>query len=464
MSWPGRPDAPRVKLAGDAIPGQAFKPEPRQPSIWPSILWKLLPGNELKPWLDGSSTGYTVKPVLYLDVTSSSKSPMNTGVQRVVREIFRSLAALTSVTPLQWDDGLGSYCTLSRRERHFLEAPFARGRRPGEAEPGRRANPVPFWSKFIRRQLHKRHRLDFAATGWTAADTLFVPEIFQDRRLDWLQALARRQTGRVVGVCHDAIAWRRPEITPPARQAGFARYLDVLGDFSHVVCVSAEVRADLEAYWRAGGGSTAVVTVAGWPVDHAGAARPAAADAPTGGGLRSVLCVATFEPRKNHLVLLAAAESLWARGVHFELVLIGRTTAHWGARVLAALEPLQAGGRPVRWLRHVDDATLQAAYAACAFTVFPSLIEGFGLPVLESLWHGRPCVCGNNGALGEITAEGGCLVIDQTDATALAAGLERLLGDAELYARLCQEARERVFDDWAGYTARLLPLLLSIPG
>jgi glycosyltransferase involved in cell wall biosynthesis len=404
--------------------------------------------------------------MIYLDVTSSCKSPMNTGVQRVVREIFRSLAAITRVKPVLWDPGLASYCALSPRENGFLRAPFGRAARPGaparqrvtgDAEPGRRANPVPVWSKLARTMVHRWHRLDLAAAA-SAADTLFVPEIFQDNRLDWLEARARTGAWRLVGVCHDAIAWRRPDITPPARQAGFGRYLDVLLKFGHVVCVSQEVRADLEAYRQERGDpGRAELSAEGWPVNHAGAPRPVAA--PPSAGTPSVLCVATLEPRKNHLRLLEAAEILWRRGRRFELVLIGRTTAHWGERVLTEVAALQAAGRPARWLRHVDDHTLNAAYAACRFTVFPSLIEGFGLPVLESLWHGRPCVCGRDGALGEAAAGGGCLLVDQTDATALADGVEQLLADAGMYERLQVEAQNRRFDTWEDYAAGLLPVL-----
>ena len=398
--------------------------------------------------------------MIYLDVTSSCKSPMNTGVQRVVREIFRSLAAITPVTPVQWDPGLVSYCTLSARELGFLEAPFRRGARAGssrgDAEPGRRANPVPIWSKLARSVSHRWHRLDLA-TQANAVDTLFVPEIFQDNRVDWFPAQAGRRAWRLAGVCHDAIAIRRPDITPPARRTGFGRYLDVLGGFDHVICVSKEVLIDVERYWLERGGKHAPLTFAGWPVDHAGAPRPESP--PPDEGTPSILCVGTLEPRKNHLTLLAAADLLWQEQQRFELVLIGRTTAHWGGKVLAAVEKLQAAGRPLRWLRHVDDATLNAAYAGCKFTVFPSLVEGFGLPILESLWHGRPCLCGRNGALGEVAADGGCLLVDQNDAKALAVGLGRLLTEAELYTKLRREALHRLFDNWERYAARLLRVL-----
>ncbi len=384
--------------------------------------------------------------MLYVDVTSSCKSPMNTGVQRVVRELFRALDAFTPVVPLIWDPGLRSYCTLSRRERGFLERPFAAGA-ASAAEPGRRANPIPVWSKFARRIVHRRHRLDLPATT-TAADTLFVPEIFQDNRVAWLAGLRHATPLRRVAVCHDAIAWRRPDLSPPAREAGFAPYLDALGTFDHVVAISRETRDDLHARWREIGlTAPPPVSVHPWPVNHAGTPRRLT-PLPTGPARPMVLCVGTFEPRKNHLVLLDAAARVWAHGVDFELTLIGRTTAHWGNRVLSAIETLQGAGRPVRWRRHVDDHTLRHAYEQCAFTVFPSLAEGFGLPILESLWHGRPCLCGTNGALGEVSEGGGCLPVDQTDPAALATALERLLTEPSLRQQLSDQARDRPFETW----------------
>ncbi len=396
--------------------------------------------------------------VLYLDVTSSCKSPMNTGVQRVVRGLHRALSALVPVTPLVWDPALASYCTLSRRERGFLENPFA-GRAAADAEPGRRANAVPLWSRFIRTVNHRRNRLELPAR-LTAADTLLVPEIFQDNRVAWLETLAADTPARLVGMYYDALTLRRPDIMPSARRAGFAEYLRALGGFHRLVTISQESADDLRACWREGGrpdGRQPPVSVFHLPVNHDGTPRPSVP--PPAGGRRSVLCVGTFEPRKNHLGLLDAAERTWRAGADWELVLVGRTTAGWGERVVARLEELQRAGRPVRWLRHVDDATLRRAYAECAFTVFPSLAEGYGIPIVESVWHGRPCVCGNNGAIGEAAAGGGCLAVDQTNPAALAAGIETLLNDGALYRRLCDEAAYRVFGTWEELAGGLLPIL-----
>jgi glycosyltransferase involved in cell wall biosynthesis len=124
--------------------------------------------------------------------------------------------------------------------------------------------------------------------------------------------------------------------------------------------------------------------------------------------------------------------------------------------MLPAIWRLQRQVRPVRWLRHVSDERLHEEYRSCRFTAYPSLFEGFGLPIMESLWHGKPCICGGNGALGEAARDAGCLIVDQASEEALAAGIEKLLMDEGLYAQLCAQARTRRFRSWPDYIDRLL--------
>src|SRR6202011_124984 len=181
-----------------------------------------------------------------------------------------------------------------------------------------------------------------------------------------------------------------------------------------------------------------------------------ARDTGAGSSRNLIVYVSSLDPRKNHLVLLRAADKLWSEGLAFELQLIGRSTGPFLNKVVVEVWKMRLRGRPIRWLRHVDDATLLQAYRDCRFTVYPSLMEGFGLPIAESLWHGKPCVCGGNGALGEIARGGGCLIVDQTNEEALADGMKTLLQDRQLHARLCGEARARKFRSWSNYTDKLL--------
>jgi len=319
----------------------------------------------------------------------------------MVRGLYAGLSSRMDVTPLLWNARLNSYCRLPANEHRFLVEPFARHRR-ASAKPETLAAPFP-WSKTLRLIRHHWHRFPLEEVAGPA-DVLFIPEIFQDNRIDRFRSVTNWFPGRRYAVFHDAIALRLPEHTALTRQKNYADYVLALADFHKVICISREVEADLKFYWNSFQKPATATSVLGWPTDF-GQARP---QPHHNFDAKRILCVATLDRRKNHLKLLQAAEMLWRKPLQFELVLVGRTTADWGATVIREVTRLTKLGRPVQWLQHVTDAELHQAYRQCSFTVYPSLREGFGLPVLESLWHHRPCVCSMEGAIGELATGGGC--------------------------------------------------------
>ena len=96
----------------------------------------------------------------------------------------------------------------------------------------------------------------------------------------------------------------------------------------------------------------------------------------------------------------------------------------------------------VRFTGWVDDASLEALYRAAVCLVFPSLAEGFGLPVLEALARGVPVACSNTSSIPEIAGEA-ALYFDPVDTAAIARAMERLLGDESLRERLSGAGRLR---------------------
>ena len=99
-------------------------------------------------------------------------------------------------------------------------------------------------------------------------------------------------------------------------------------------------------------------------------------------------------------------------------------------------------GERARFLGWVDDDELESLYRAATCFVFPSLAEGFGLPVLEALVRGTPVACSRIGPLEEVAGEA-ALYFEPTDTEDMARAIELLLGDAGLRTRLAESGRER---------------------
>jgi glycosyltransferase involved in cell wall biosynthesis len=383
---------------------------------------------------------YFTLSMLFLDVTSSCKSAKSTGMQRTTRKIFTELRKQHAVNPICWNLGGDCYHLLGSRELEILRNPF---RVLSRATARPEWHGETFLAELYRLVFRKGIRLE---DELKEGDLLLVPDLFRDGRMDRLPKVIAQTAARSIAIFHDAAALRLGGISPGSR-ARFQHYIESLAAFDLVICVSQESCDHLHRLWLDRGTAATATCVERWPVEWDRPARHA-----IGNPSRNlIVCVGTLESRKNYATLLRALESLWEEGLTFEFELIGRSTGSYGHKILPSIRKIQKRGWPFRWLKHVDDERLERAYRDCAFTVYPSLMEGFGLPILESLSHGKPCICGDNGALGEASAAGGCLNVDQTSSRALADAIKQLLTDQALCARFSAEARARRFRSWSNY-------------
>ena len=148
-----------------------------------------------------------------------------------------------------------------------------------------------------------------------------------------------------------------------------------------------------------------------------------------------VLHVGTAEPRKNLGRLLEAFALLGRSDV--DLVLVG--PAGWGDEAQA---PTSSPTQRVRRLGFVSEADKAALYAGASVFCYPSLWEGFGLPVLEAQSLGAPVITSGGTATAEAAGDAAILV-DPLDTAAIAEALERLLDDEDLSADLRRRGPER---------------------
>ena len=241
---------------------------------------------------------------------------------------------------------------------------------------------------------------------------------------------------------HDLAFKLRPREVPWQQRAYFGAVLGrSLRNAAAVLVPSEATRRDLLSCYRVAGLESKIAMVPeGVSPDVAAAPLPAGLDP------GFILAVGTVEPRKNYPRLLDAYRRLRrasvpvARAAVPELVIAGRPGWAYGD----ALQRIKAEPG-VRYLGHVDDATLSALYQSASVLAFPSLYEGFGLPLLEAMAHGVPAVVGNAGALPELAA-GAAILVDPDDVASIADGLERLLADASLREKLGAEGRRRAAD------------------
>jgi glycosyltransferase involved in cell wall biosynthesis len=284
---------------------------------------------------------------------------------------------------------------------------------------------------------------------------LLCPEVFSPSVARALPGLSATIRGARVALFHDAIALKLPELTPPTTVARFPAYLLELLEFDGIAAVSEDSRVSLVEYWKWLGVKkpppvcTMGLGILPRPAAHSGEKSPADPNP-------IILTIGSIEGRKNHLALLDACDELWQSGEHFQLHLIGLANSKTGGAALARLRALQEAGRPIRYDGPVSDARVDEAYASCTFTVYPSLMEGFGLPVIESLAHGKPCVCSARGALGESARGGGCIALERMDPAMLASAIARLVHGPHEVATLSAQARARRFKTWAEYADELI--------
>ncbi|WP_438299342.1 glycosyltransferase family 4 protein [Pseudomonas sp. NMS19W] len=233
--------------------------------------------------------------------------------------------------------------------------------------------------------------------------------------LDWdnkdlphLYELKKKVGLRVILFCYDVIPVRLPHLCVGDVAARFANYFtDVSWCADKILCISECTRKDLIALLEELGApvpQTAVVKL-GCQLSHE-LSDDISADVKALLKERFVLFVSTIERRKNHEVLYRAYTRLIDSGVQDlpKLVFVGMPG--WGVGDLLADIQLDPRTRDyIRILNNVSDSDLMHLYRHCMMTAFPSLYEGWGLPVAESLAAGKYCLASSAASIPEVGGE-----------------------------------------------------------
>lgn len=228
------------------------------------------------------------------------------------------------------------------------------------------------------------------------------------RNEPYIRFLAGRKAAgnAVFQMIHDVIPLLKPWLAKPGHDVEFRKFLDHTPAYvSGFLCVSDQTEADLRTVMPAAGGEipTRVVPLAHEFMGDAGE------DAPIGHAIRAlaehpfVLCVGTIEVRKNPLALC----KVWAQlrqdvGVGLPRLVLAGQRGWLTEDVFDLLRATGNLGGYAAVAERPSDAELAFLYRHCRFTVFPSLYEGWGLPIGESLWFGKLCIASKTSSMPQV--------------------------------------------------------------
>jgi glycosyltransferase involved in cell wall biosynthesis len=333
------------------------------------------------------------------------------GPETYERELIRGLAALDPVTDYR-------LLTLSPAATAAVDPGAANFRAtvlPGALRPVQMALGLP-WEVL-------RQRVSLLHAAYIAPPASPVPYLF---------------------TLHCSSPFLRPEWFPPAIRR---RLLFLIGRgmraARHILCVSQHVKDMAVAHYGVDPGRLSVVHNGVGahfrPLDEEEAAPTLARYGITA---PYVFCAARFEKRKNLPAVLAAFARHRARGGDPALTLVLAGDMSWERAALdAQIDALGLRGA-VRLPGYIPNADLPAVYSRALFFAYPSLWEGFGIPVLEAMACGTPVLSSATTSIPEVAGKA-ALLVDPASQAEVTAGFARLAGDATLRARLAAEGPAR---------------------
>lgn len=373
----------------------------------------------------------TCKRIL-LDLSHTYNSPHKTGIQRVVRSLLRELPAAARerdaefeavvchdgafvsldslIAPEQEPKGINiekirsdvvAHCPPIYRKVCAGLCGLTRSKQLRKwllPEPGHQGIfklPLRFLAACFGQRTPTRtlKKIEFSDS-----DLLILPDGYWVIMHVWSAiAEARKAGARVAVLVHDMICITHPQFFVPLAEKNFTEYLRAVNQYADVVATTSNtVKSQL-------GETLSLLTQSdcqatpprlcsfrlGAEFSQAnGEIRGELNDLLLAKGQAAYLMVSTFEPRKNHAFVLDAFELLWQ--THPDCVLVFVGAVGWMSELL--IERIQKHPQLNRRLfvfHDLSDAEVNFCYAHSKAVIFPSVVEGFGLPIVEALWHAK---------------------------------------------------------------------------
>ncbi|PIF05535.1 MAG: hypothetical protein CSA36_06445, partial [Draconibacterium sp.] len=236
---------------------------------------------------------------------------------------------------------------------------------------------------------------------------------------------------------HDLIFMEFPHFYKPMdRKIYYTKVRYACSAAKKIIAISSQTKEDLVRFFKVDENKIELVFQSVSPVYFE---QPEMENLTGKYGLRDeyLISVGTLEPRKNQLALLQAIQQ---QNIDTQVVLVGKTTSY--SNELVKYISANNMNDQVKLLSRIPQTDLAALYRGAKLSVYMSLYEGFGLPVIESMAAGCPVVTSNVSCLPE-TAGGAAVLCDPSDVKELGAQIKAILSSEQLRKELIQKGRER---------------------
>ncbi len=280
------------------------------------------------------------------------------------------------------------------------------------------------------------------------AEQIYIPYLARRYRIDVVHSLHYSlpllplRAARLVTM-HDMTAFLYPAVHTPFKRAYMQFFIrQALRKADFLVFVSASALADCRQYFKQPLPNATVIhhgkSPAFRPALDAGeiAAVRRRYDLPS----QYILYLGTLEPRKNVPALIRAFAALAEQHPEARLVVAGKKGWYYDA-IFQTLAELKLAGK-VHFPGYIDERDKRFLLAGATLFVYPSLYEGFGIPVLEAMACGIPVITSNVSSLPEVVGDA-ALLIDPASLPDLTRALERVYADADLKDRLVRAGLAR---------------------
>jgi len=362
-----------------------------------------------------------------------------TGISRYVRSLYVELERLPGVTVHYYE---GRLCTtkmpVQARTGSWTRTTSLVWKLPDAAAFGFRAATWLSYELKVRRLIRRNRFRLYHETAFTPSAVRVIPQVF---------------------TMYDLSLQKFREMHPKERVWFSDFFLKRrLGYAAHVITISDFIRSEICEYLHLPPEKVTAIPMAPDPFFSPRGRRKSQGVVEALGLPRDyLLFVGTLEPRKNLSLLMRAAAACRS---HIPIVLTG--WEGWGHDALPKATRDQGLRGRVFTTGYVDEESLACLYSNARALVFPSLYEGFGLPVLEAMACGCPVICSNTASLPEVAGDA-ALLVDPHDVEELADAIDRVMDDSALRSDLIRKGfRRAAHFSWEKTARETLAVFRSI--